>query len=234
MRRGGRHGAPSEGGIALAAALGADLLHWWEPSADTITLNGSLVSQLQDRAGSAHLVQGAAGAQPSYVTTGGPNGRPFVRMNGDGSNDNTMDATLAIGAANRSGIYAVVRRSAASDLVPVNSPFQIYHELSTSRFRHQLTFTTGAQTIYLSSPALNASWNLHAARPLASGALSQIGGVTTTPSFTGTSTLPALILFRLGHVSVAGGDFVFGCLINDPTDSKDALIRAYVTQEFLI
>jgi len=61
------------------AQLGADLALWLDADdADTITLNGSDVSQWNDKSGNGnHVSNGAASTQPAYLTTGW-NGKPTV------------------------------------------------------------------------------------------------------------------------------------------------------------
>jgi hypothetical protein len=76
------------GGAATAwtpASLGADLALWLDADdASTITLNGSTVSQWNDKSGNGfHLTQATAASQPSYLTNQ-LNGKPVIRnANGD-------------------------------------------------------------------------------------------------------------------------------------------------------
>jgi hypothetical protein len=64
------------------AELGADLALWLDADdAGTITLNGSNVSQWDDKSGNArHVSQGSASAQPEFAATG-LNSKPTLRFN---------------------------------------------------------------------------------------------------------------------------------------------------------
>jgi hypothetical protein len=68
------------------AALGTNLSLWLDADeASTITLNGSTVSQWNDKSGNGrHATQGTASAQPAY-TASGLNGRPVLTF--DSTND---------------------------------------------------------------------------------------------------------------------------------------------------
>ena len=89
--------------------------------ADTITLNGSNVSQWDDKSGnSRHATQGSSTAQPAYVT-GGSNGLNTIRF--DGTNDlltspqsiNIQSAqTFVVGKTISGAIGIVQRRSTSS------------------------------------------------------------------------------------------------------------------------
>ena len=87
---------PDELGASLALWLDAD-------DAATITLNGSTVSQWDDKSGNGkHMVQATASAQPTYTTTLSAHGRNVV--GGDGTK--FMDAANAFTGADSSMIVA--------------------------------------------------------------------------------------------------------------------------------
>jgi hypothetical protein len=95
------------------AGLGAALLHWWEPRAAAVTLNGSNISASANLVGGGPaLSQGTAGNQPAWVNDGsGPGGRPVVHMH-----DSVRRMTAALterAAGHRTGVYVVVSHSTA-------------------------------------------------------------------------------------------------------------------------
>lgn len=227
----------SGGGTPSLAALGADLLHHWEvPAADSplITLNGSNVSQLNDRVGGIHAVQAVAGNQPAYVANGGPNNQPYINLQ-DGTRG-LVARILPIGAANRTGMYAVFAAGTqfhairiTQDAVAGIEPYFV----NLTAFHSRTEFTGGSQDVAVVTPAWNTAWHLHAMRPLATGALSQIDGVTTNPTHTGSDTLKAMNQADIGSVAGnANGNVAMLILVSDPTASKDAIVKAYVRARY--
>jgi hypothetical protein len=220
--------------FTLLQVLGSDLLHWWEPSAETTTLNGSNVSQLNDRIGGAHAVQATAVNQPSYVADGGPGGRPCLTFQ-DAAR--WVLATVNLSAGHRTGMYVVAAHPAAGLAVTCSLRLAGTNQMSPfaqvgQGFHQRINFTGGAQDLNITAPARNTNWNLFAMRPLASGALSQIGTTTTTPNFSGVDTVGAVDQFYAGHTVSAGGSFAFCALVTNPTSEKDAYVREYINRVF--
>ena len=88
--------------------LGASLALWLDAEdASTITLNGSTVSQWDDKSGNGrNASQGTAANQPAY-TSNGLNGKPVVTF--DGNNDILNTTSFLLGQT----AVSVARRSAA-------------------------------------------------------------------------------------------------------------------------
>ena len=90
------------------ADLGADLALWLDADdSSTITLNGSDVSQWDDKSGNArHVLQAAASQQPVYNVTG-LNGKPTITF--DGTNDILLNQNAgSVGVTNIS-MFMVTR-----------------------------------------------------------------------------------------------------------------------------
>jgi hypothetical protein len=104
------------------ADLGASLALWLDADdAATITLNGSTVSQWDDKSGNGkHMVQATASAQPTYTTTLSAHGRNVVGGNGiafmDAANAFTgADSSMIVaGRINSIAIYAGILGSSGS------------------------------------------------------------------------------------------------------------------------
>lgn len=237
LRRGGRSPV-SAAGINPIAALGADLLYWWEASAATVTLNGSTVSQVNERVGGArHLVQATGANQMLWEAAGGPNGQPCLTFNDTGD---TMLATSLAGIAdgNRVGIYNVAAvggtaniRYVVETLNAANGLVQSLGE-ETNEFRFHNTFTGGAQAITPATPARDTDFHVFASRPLASAALSQVDGVTTNVTFTGNDTLDDQTQLRLGRNTASAGKWCSTMLVVNPTDAKNTIVLAYYAQRY--
>ena len=218
--------------------LGAALLYHWEVPASSsplITLNAGNVSQLNDRVGSAHMIQGTAAVQPQYNSSGGPNDAPYITLQAVGR---FLAATISIAAANRAGLYVVARqvagaatRTLATTAAGGTLGHRVRHALS-NQFSHVARFTGGEQVVTATTPAFDTNWHLCAIRPLASGALAQVDGVTTSPNFTGTDTMIALDTARIGDASTAAGDLASMVIVDNPTDDLDTIVRAYVASVY--
>ena len=84
---------------------------WLDASdSDTITLNGSTVSQWDDKSGNSYnCVQGTASNQPTYVTAA-QNGKNVVRL--DGSNDFLQNSTNTIvGGSNARTVFVACKNT---------------------------------------------------------------------------------------------------------------------------
>jgi hypothetical protein len=94
--------------------LGASLALWLDAEdAASITLNGSTVSQWDDKSGNArHVSQATAVNQPNY-TASGLNGKPVITF--DGTNDALINASAGLMRA-VSGATAVMVMSRAANL----------------------------------------------------------------------------------------------------------------------
>lgn len=93
--------------------LGADLALWLDATdADTITLNGSTVSQWDDKSGNGrNVLQATASQQPTFVSNG-LNGKPTISF--DGTNDILLNQNAgSIGVTNIS-MFMVTRYVSAA------------------------------------------------------------------------------------------------------------------------
>lgn len=221
---------------ALLDALGADLWHWWEPSSDTITLhsNGNL-RYLDDRITgvASRAIQEDENLSPAYSATSGPNNRPGVTLQ---STSRVMSASISIPADHRVGFYALLKadgltRIAARITGSGNNIMQPYWQ-GTTAFRALVDFTAAIQNISITSPAKDTNWHLRALRPLATGALCQIDGSTTTPNFTGSGTVKAMDTFQIGQGVSSGGVFASAMLVDNPTAAKDTAVKNYYRSKF--
>ncbi len=215
--------------------------HLWVPEPSTVTLNAGNLSQINESWGGArHLIQATAANQPAWVTSGGPNNRPYINLQDTGR---FMLATAlpSIPDANRVGMYMVgavagssgVQRVLAESLNAANGAVQSFQENTSNRFAFQGTiFTGGAQTLSITSPARDTAWHLFAIRPLDTGALGQIDGATVTPNYAGSDTLDDQTQMRVGRNTVSAGRVALVMLVHNPTAAKDAIIRRRLRQRF--
>lgn len=90
------------------AALGSALALWLDASdASTITLNGSAVSQWNDKSGNnRHATQATAANQPTYSATG-LNGKPTLTF--DGSSDNLQATIPSLANQNNISFFVVTQ-----------------------------------------------------------------------------------------------------------------------------
>ena len=223
--------------IDIKAALGADLLHWWEvPSASDplITIVSGNVSQLNDRVGSAHLTQATEGSRPLYHASGGPSNQPFCELH---EVARKMDATINLSAGNRVGLFVVGAHAASPGAT--RELASLWESPATDRCRllwdgdqfwHVVAFTGGTQSLVLTAPAGDTAWHLFGLIPASTGALSQIDGATTTADFTGTDTVTASTRFSVGGRTgtIGHGSFAAAFLVVDPTPAKVAILQTYV------
>lgn len=220
----------------VAAALGADLLNWWEPTIDVVTFNGPNVSAIADRGAAPHdMSQATAANQPLWVASGGPNNRPYVQTN-DTSDGLTTGSVLGLVSGHRTGWYAVIANTqTAAEQWAVritNAAAGVragYHALHS----RQHGFVGGSTSATITSPANNTAWHLHAFRPLDTGALYQIDGVTSSPAVGRSDGLAEWDIANIGRPGgFSGGKVACLMLVTNPTAAKDAAIRAYMRQRF--
>ena len=125
------------------ADLGADLALWLDADdASTITLNGTNVSQWDDKSGNnRHATQGTAADQPTYSATG-LNGKPSLLF--DGTND------VMLGVSAQTGFFITVL---APGLTSYGAPigFTTKHGLIRDGLTDSLYFSP--QSLFLSSSA---------------------------------------------------------------------------------
>lgn len=95
------------------ASLGATLSMWYDADdAASITLNGSTVSQWNDKSANArHISQGTASQQPTYETNK-LNAKPAILF--DGSNDILSTSASGGAGVTNASVFAVMRYVAAS------------------------------------------------------------------------------------------------------------------------
>jgi hypothetical protein len=121
------------------AYLGASLALWLDADdASTITLNGSTVSQWNDKSGNKRNVSRATAAnQPTY-TASGLNGKPVITF--DGTNDSLINASAGLMRA-VSGATSVIVMSRAANLAAASDLLWI--GMSTGNARLVMSFRIG-------------------------------------------------------------------------------------------
>lgn len=160
-------------GAWTPAALGSSLALWLDAEdASKITLNGSTVSQWQDKSGNnRHATQSTAANQPTY-TTNGLNGKPVVTF--DGSSD-FMNVTsfnqavsLAIMGSGGTITSPLVSGAAPSNFAPAwnaNADLVAYRAQSTSTISNvtlgglSTNFAIGFVSVNISAGSVGISGN---------------------------------------------------------------------------
>ena len=228
------------GGGSILAGLGADLLHHWEvpeSSSPLITLNAVNVAQLNDRvaASADHMIQGTAGLQPSYNATGGPDSLPCIDLQDTGR---IINATVSHASGNRLGLYVVFKASGSNVRTVISSlngaatlaPCNFFR--LNAEFGINTVFEGAADDFVLTVPAIDTNWHLLAVRPLATGALLQIDGATTTPDLSRSDGFIDFGIISIGHGTTAGGSVAAYLVVDNPTAAKDTIVKAYVTSTY--
>lgn len=228
------------GGGDPLAGLGADLLHHWEvpvSSSPLISIVTGNVAQLNDRvaASADHMVQVTDANRPAYNATGGPDSLPCIDFQ---AVDRSLAATVSHASGNRLGFYSVFKASSANvrtvlsslngaeTLQPCNF-FRLFDE-----FGINTVFAGGADDFVLTVPAIDTNWHLLSVRPLATGALLQIDGATTTPDLSRSDGFIDFGKIFFGHISNSGGSMAALLIVDNPTDAKDAIVKSYVTSVY--
>lgn len=223
--------------LGLDALEASSALHAWVPDLSVTTLNAGNISAIADSWGASSMSQGTAGTQPAYSATAGPNGRPAVT----GMVSRFLVASVSYASGNRIGWYVVGKRGDTNSrhfFVAVDDPTTISavrfgRRATDGVFNNVLTLETGGeQSLTITAPAVDDLWHVFAARPLASGALSQIDGVTTTPNFTGTDGAGEIELVYIGHPSLPRGSVSGVFAVDNPTDAKDTYLRSRIAMWF--
>lgn len=215
--------------------LGEDLLHHWEVPQSTdprITLNGSNVAQLNDRATAAkHLSQSSPSSQPPFQATGGANSQPCISIAGH----TLANATLAIAAGERLGIYGVFSTpatgtcstwelTAAADGIP-----QARFAFSGGVWNASMS----DESVVVASPAHTASFVKTATEYFPAGRVLRIGSTTVSPAPVSNGACAAITIASLGNLAspVSGlGKFCSLVVVKDihvNTAFKQAIVDAY-------
>jgi hypothetical protein len=225
------------------AGLGAALLHWWEPRAAAVTLNGSNISASAKLVGGGPaLSQGTAGNQPAWVNDGsGPGGRPVVHLH---DSVRRMTAALTeLAAGHRTGVYAVVSHSTAdadrfATTLHHTAPTTAHHFYSRNAASPQglkmfADFTTGTDFNATVNDFV-AGYVLRSFRPLATGARGEINGTLAAVQPSNTNGLLAADRFTLGHPAATGADVRIAAVIltTEPVTAVDTAVKAYVAARF--
>jgi len=167
----------------------------WLDAADsaTITLNGSTVSQWNDKSGNGrHVSQATAANQPTY-TASGLNGKPVLTF--DGVNDRLSTASTTLGITNSASLAVVTQMSSRT---PPEQGIVGSDDLA-ARFGF---FITGANMIRW-NPIANAYNNIQASSVIGSQIL------------VGTAQSGSTALFRNG-TSIATGTGPTGTMVSTP------------------
>lgn len=240
MRRGGRE--PAGRGLVFGAWIGqtaaglnaiegGSALHAWVPEFAVTTFNGANISAIKDQWGAADMTQGTAANQPPWLATGGAGGRPAVDL-GSQTNRSLVATPGPYATGNRVSIYCVCKSvgtggGSSSYFWPAAGGDTVGFYADTSAFKMFIDFDVGTSfNGALDSPAFDTNWHIRALRPLASGSLSQFGGVTTTPNPAGDG------LAEIGNAAFGSpyalnnGGIVAGLfLVNNATAAKDTYLR---------
>ena len=176
---GNRFGGPAGGPASWTpAALGSSLALWLDAAdSSTITLNGSTVSQWNDKSGNArHVSQATAARQPTY-TANGLNGKPVLTFNAANPSVMTVPAGQ-LGGATEASLFWVqqnVNDPAAAD---INSGCFIANDFGTQiGASNHAPYTDG--NVYIQ--AFNTA-RLNTGNPTPSLALPRIIGAESTNS----------------------------------------------------
>ena len=204
-------------------ALGADYLHHWEPSLETVLLVGSppsqKISSLFDRGlGNVPMLMTTPTNQPLWNATGGPNGRPTV--------DCTfalwgLEAGINIPAGSRVGVYAIYQlvnfgQPSAYILGFNGSP----QDMAARMFRNndgQLVASArldgfAQQNVTITSPAASLAFTKQSTEYLATGLEGRINGALHTPNFTGNGTTRNIVRAAFGEPGGGSGAKI-ACLL---------------------
>jgi hypothetical protein len=175
------------------AALGASLALWLDADdASTLTLNGSTVSQWNDKSGNARHVSQATAANQPTLTASGLNGKPVVTF--DGVNDRLVTASTTLGITNSASLIVVAQPSSRT---PPEQGIAGSDSL-TNRFG---LFITGSNAM---------RWN-----PISGGSTVQAISVTGAQILVGTAQSGNSALFRNG-TSIATGTAATATMENTP------------------
>jgi hypothetical protein len=138
------------------AELGADLALWLDADdASTITLNGSNVSQWNDKSGqNTHAVQAISANQPSYSATSFL-GKPGLTF--DGSDDTLFITTSLMQNNTTHGVYWVMERVGAGSGDLYRPDIGVLHPTNADRgaLHYIKTNNQGASYPYYQGPFLN-------------------------------------------------------------------------------
>jgi hypothetical protein len=214
------------------SAMGASLIHHYEPSLVTVT-GGSTISSLSDLVltGSVAMAQATSGNRPAFTAAGGPNDYGFVDFQ---DVNRALVGSISLAAGHRTALYVVAKASATNSRTLTNSDLGIYNLFrGTDTFCANTIFNGGgAEFLVITVPAVDTDWHLFAYVPLATGALFQIDGVTTTPDFVSAAGLDALTTFRLGHIGSAGGSIASAFMVSGATGALNTIAKRYVAAKF--
>lgn len=207
----------------------------WLVDPTTVTLNGANLSGLADSWGSAPMSQGTAANQPPLVVNGGPNNRPYAHL-ADATDGLTTGNVLAIAADHRVGWYAVMASNALATeqwMVRITDAAAAVNAGYDSLHRRHSRHVGGNVVATVTSPAQDLRWHLHALRPLATGALYQIDGVTTSPAVGRSDGLAAFDIANIGRPGTfSGGRVAMLALVVNPTDAKNEVMTRNVATLF--
>lgn len=193
----GIRNATSSTPVAWTPAQLPSLAVWYDAAdASTITLNGSTVSQWNDKSGnSRHLTQGAAASQPAYQVAGF-NSRPTLSFNGTNQSllsSYTLNFPLSIAiAAQNTETGAIVRGAVGSGTnsyalgILTAAPSDRAYSLWNPNLNRGVYINNSQSTnpaIVASSAASNdeATWSIHV-NGSSAGSVIETAGTPVAPS----------------------------------------------------
>lgn len=231
--------SPPSAYSTLSIALGAGLLHFWEPDYAGTTFSGADVATLADSKGSATMAWERG--SPVWESAGAPTGRPCIHLSVGATQLLANGVSIATG--HRVGLYVVAKTTGAANTVQVAARAVdgisgaarafVGGTNASSKFRCLCAFTGGTQDA-ASTVAADTNWHLFALRPLSTGASTTRDGVEQVPTFTGSDTVLEIETVLIGHTTLAAGRVAMVLAVDLSTDAvaRDAAIRAYVNSRF--
>jgi hypothetical protein len=244
----GRFASASAGGpvvwpgepVHITDRLGASLLGCFEvPATDDATIDviAGRVQSINDATGGGPAMAAVtAGNRPHYRTgASGPNGEPYLEVD----TGLYLEVPFSVVGSNRVCLYVVMMApsdpGAVRDVVTMSGvgTSRLRIDGSADRYVHVQSFDSAGQvTLSLTSPPLVLGrWHLHALRPLASGARSEIDGLATTPNFATADFGAEITTVRVGSSGAAAGAVKAIYLVDDPSDAEHAEIFDYVYEK---
>lgn len=206
-------------------------LHFWgEPRLNHKTLNGDLISRLDDESTFGyHLTQGDAGLQPTWNASGGPNDHAFISL--PRLTDQVINTAISLSAGRRLLSHVVVRLDTAlAQVYPwflesgsgFFDPTHGMERFGITNIRHKAK--TGSVDV-----ATDGGWHSWAAWFLASGRESRKDGVITSPNFSGNAAAEAVEAISVGYTfgGASGGDNALMIVGEDVTADEYAAILEY-------
>jgi hypothetical protein len=212
--------------LGLNRIEGGSASHAYVPERAVTTLNGTNISRIADLWSTADLIQGTIDSQPAHISAGGPLDLPYINLQ---DTARLLTATFSIGSGNRAALYVVGKfgpNAGATRTLARLASGNAVRLSSSDTYRWGGTFTGGTQLLNTTVPAKDQLWHVFSILPLATGALTQVGGVTTTATFSGNDTCAAVTGVTVGETALSYGDVAGLFVVDNITAAKDAYMQS--------